>query len=141
MKSLVFSFFFLSSLTCYSQTLHIGSSKFNPPFETWTNQEHEYYGYDVDLIKDICKRLNVTCSYKAFMFHELFGALKNNEIDLVISSIIITKNRKKEFLFSIPYLGSYSQYITSAESSIDDPEDLFGKKIGVRQGVIPPKNN
>lgn len=135
MKFLVFGLYFLLSFTCYSQSLIIGSSKFNPPFETWMSQEQDYYGYDVDLIKDICKRLNAKCIYKAYTFHDLFGALQNRDVDLVISSMIITKEREKYFLFSLPYLESYSQYITSAHSSIENDDDLSGKRIGVRMGT------
>ncbi len=135
MKILVFFLYFLSSVSCYSQSLVIGSSKFNPPFETWTNQEKDYYGYDADLIKNICSRLNISCTYKAYLFHKLFGALQNNEVDLVIASIIITSQRQNEFLFSLPYLASYSQYITSAKSRIESPDDLVGKRIGVRLGT------
>ncbi|WP_298624982.1 transporter substrate-binding domain-containing protein [uncultured Legionella sp.] len=135
MKLLVFTLSFLFSLSCYSQALIIGSSKFNPPFETWTSHENDYYGYDVDLIKTICKRMNVKCTYKAYLFHELFNAVNNNEVDLVIASIIRTEKREKDFLFSIPYLESYSQYITSTKSSINNTDDLSGKRIGVRMGT------
>lgn len=136
MKSFVLFILCISSVFCYSKTLTIGSSKFNPPFETWASQESTYYGYDIDLMMEICKRLNVACKFKAYTFNDLFAATKSNEVDLVISSVIITKTRQKQFLFSIPYLESYSQYITSADNaSINTPDDLYGKKIGVRKGT------
>ncbi|KTD50960.1 transporter substrate-binding domain-containing protein [Legionella quateirensis] len=136
MKSFVLFILCISSLFCYSQSITIGSSKFNPPFETWASQESAYYGYDIDLMVEICKRLNLTCKFKAYTFNDLFSATKNKEVDLVISSMIITKSRTKQFLFSVPYLESCSQYITSNDNStINTPDDLYGKRIGVRKGT------
>lgn len=122
------------STSCFSETLNIGSSKYNPPFETWAS-DNSVYGYDIDFMMEICKRLNVTCQFHPYSFDNIFNALKEKKIDLVISSIIITPNRQKEFLFSLPYLESNAQYLTANYSDINTLAELYGKRIGVKKGA------
>lgn len=119
----------------YSQTLTVGSSKFNPPFETWASESNVRYGFDFDFMTEICKRLKVHCEFKPYLFDDLFEALKQGEVHVVISSIIITESRKEKFLFSLPYLASNSQYLTNASSKLNEADDLYGKRIGVRIGT------
>jgi arginine transport system substrate-binding protein len=118
--------------TSHAQTLVIGSSKFNPPFETWADHSSMMYGFDSDLMTEICKRLKVKCEFRPYAFDDLFDALKKQKVDVVISSMIITEGRKEKFLFSLPYLASNAQYFANDNSKLQDPDDLYGKKIGVR---------
>ncbi|HFD2332997.1 TPA: transporter substrate-binding domain-containing protein, partial [Legionella pneumophila] len=82
-----------------------------------------------------CRRLHATCAFEAYIFDDLFPALKNRKVDLVIASMIITDERKKLFIFSLPYMESNSQYITTIHSKINTFDDLQDKKIGVRKGT------
>jgi arginine transport system substrate-binding protein len=137
MKLLAFFIYIICSSTSYSQTLVIGSSKYNPPFESWANKDNLYYayGYDIDFMNEICRRSNYSCQYKAFGFDELFTVLKEHKIDLVISSIIVTDSRKRQFAFSLPYLESNAQYMANVNSRIAKITDIHGKKVGARQGT------
>ncbi|HCC3092449.1 TPA: transporter substrate-binding domain-containing protein, partial [Legionella pneumophila] len=91
--------------------------------------------FDIDLMQEICRRLHATCAFEAYIFDDLFPALKNRKVDLVIASMIITDERKKLFIFSLPYMESNSQYITTIHSKINTFDDLQDKKIGVRKGT------
>lgn len=135
MKLLLFLLSLIYSTLSYSFTLIIGSSRYNPPFETWTSHNQVYYGYDVDLMMEICRRMNATCEFVPYPFDQLFNVLKNNKVDLVISSIIVTDERKKDFLFSLPYLESNAQYLVNSDSAIHTVVDLYGKKVGVKGGT------
>ena len=135
MKIITIIFCFVFSISSYCQTLLIGSSKYNPPFETWTAQQKMPYGYDIDFMNEVCKRLHATCEYKPYSFDELFVALEQDKVDLVISSIIISAYREDEFLFSLPYLESNAQFLTYSNSPISSFKDLSGKKIGIRSGT------
>lgn len=134
MKVLVFLLYLICTTIAFSQTLVIGSSKYNPPFETWVNKDNQYYayGYDIDFMNEICRRLNYVCEFKPYGFDQLFTSLKNREVDAVISAIIVTDNRKELFAFSLPYLESSAQYLTNTKSAINKMTDLVGKKIAAR---------
>ncbi|CEG57024.1 transporter substrate-binding domain-containing protein [Legionella fallonii] len=137
MKLLAFFVSLISFSISYSYTLTIGASKYNPPFETWANKDGHYYayGYDIDLMKEICKRLNAECKFKPFDFDELFPVLEEKKVDLIIASIIVTSERKERFAFTLPYLESNAQYITNSNSSIDKLTDIHGKRVGARKGT------
>ncbi|HAU2465055.1 TPA: transporter substrate-binding domain-containing protein [Legionella pneumophila] len=135
MKLLQLLLFIIISSNSYSLNLTIGTSKFNPPFEVWYGNNSSLHGFDIDLMQEICRRLHATCAFEAYIFDDLFPALKNRKVDLVIASMIITDERKKLFIFSLPYMESNSQYITTIHSKINTFDDLQDKKIGVRKGT------
>ncbi|HAU1654702.1 TPA: transporter substrate-binding domain-containing protein [Legionella pneumophila] len=135
MKLLGLLLFIIISSNSYSLNLTIGTSKFNPPFEVWSGNEKPIYGFDINLMQEICRRLHANCTFEAYVFDDLFPMLKKHKVDLVIASMIITDERKKDFLFSLPYMESNSQYITNIDSEINILQELYGKKIGVRKGT------
>lgn len=135
MKLFKILLFAVISCNSYSFNLTIGISKFNPPFEVWSGNQNSLYGFDIDLMNEICLRLKANCTFEAYIFDDLFLALKNRKVDVVIASMIITDDRKESFIFSLPYLESNSQYITNFDSAISSLPDLYGKKIGVRKGT------
>ncbi|HHT9952464.1 TPA: transporter substrate-binding domain-containing protein [Legionella pneumophila] len=135
MKLLQLLLFIIISSNSYSLHLTIGTSKFNPPFEVWSGNQNPIYGFDIRLMQEICRKLHATCAFESYVFDDLFPTLKKRKVDLVIASMIITDQRKKDFLFSLPYLESNSQYITNLESEISTMQELYGKKIGVRKGT------
>ncbi len=137
MKLLTFFISLIGFSISYSYSLTIGSSKYNPPFETWANKNDHYYayGYDIDFMREICRRLNAECQFKPFDFDELFPVLEEKKVDLIIASIIITSSRKEHFAFSLPYLESNAQYITNSDSTINTLSDIHNKKVGARKGT------
>ncbi|WP_367608053.1 transporter substrate-binding domain-containing protein [Legionella sp. W05-934-2] len=112
------------------QTLYIGTMAFNPPFSLRLDTEGHLYGFDISFMNEICKRIQANCVYKQMPFEDLFPALNNHTIDLAISGIIITPERQKDYLFSLPYFVSNGIFIVHTDEfkSIDN---LRNKKIGV----------
>jgi len=111
--------------------LIIGTSQLNPPFETLLEGTEHFFGFDIDIMMEICRRINRQCQFKPFLFTELIPAIENGGIDIAIASIIITPARRKIALFSIPYLQSEGRFITLNDSKIESPEDMPGKVVGV----------
>ena len=123
----------------YAQTLLIGTTSQNPPFSSLADQKDHFYGFDIDIMGEICKRIKLSCTFTPSIFNELFTKLQTGKIDIAIAAIVITKDRQQQFLFSLPYLESYAQFITKSNSSINTPKDIQNKKVGVRRGT-PFKN-
>ncbi len=112
--------------------LRIGTIFDNAPFEIITNKESgQFIGFDIALMEEICKRLKATCTFKGVYFDELFKLVENGEVDLAIAAIIITPERREQFLFSLPYKESHVQYITHHNAPFQDVEDLKNQKIGI----------
>lgn len=93
-------------------------------------------GYDIDLSNLLAKQLGVQVQFKNIVFDDLFTALQQNQIDMIISAVTITPERQKKYEFSNPYLNAGEIIITQKNNTvIKSPTDLKGKKIGVQQGT------
>ncbi|KGP62463.1 ABC transporter substrate-binding protein [Legionella norrlandica] len=120
----------------YALSLTIGTLSYNPPYEVQlTNtKKEEFYGFDIDIMDEVCRRIQAKCQFKAILFSDIFTQINTGEIDLAIGTISITPERSENYLFSLPYKTSYSQFLTLANSNIKKVDDLKGKIIGVYKG-------
>ena len=117
----------------YAQTLTIGITGSNPPFSSRIDQHNHFYGFDIEIMDEVCRRMKVQCQYSAMRFDDFALAIDTNKIDLAIDSIIITPEREKKYLFSQSYLTSRVQFLTNKTSYINSLNDMKGKRVGVRQ--------
>lgn len=128
-----FLFFLIFNAVAYPRTLNIGTLSHDPPF-SFEEISGTLSGFDIDLMHEICRRIQTQCNFKTLNFHNIFSALNSGEIDLAIAAIIITPERRKQFLFSLPYKFNNLQYLTLAKSSIQKQTELTGKNVGVYVG-------
>ena len=119
----------------YAQTLIIGTTSQNPPFNSLADQKDHFYGFDIDMMAEICKRIHLQCKFKPIVFNDLFTELDAGNINLAIAAIIITPSRQEHFLFSLPYLESNAQFMSQLQSTINGPNDIISKKVGTRRGT------
>lgn len=121
---------------CYSETLIVGLNRFIPPFIMSADDKGHYIGFSIEIITAICEEMKVTCQYKTLQFKDAFTAAIEGKVDLVIGNTMITPERKKLVLFSIPYLRSQSVILTMADNQIKMLNDLAGKKVGIERGTL-----
>ena len=131
MASRIFWILLLIAPFTYGNTLTIGTMSYDPPLSIKINEKNNFYGFDIDIMSEICKRIQATCNYKPFTFSQLFTAVDKREIDLAIASISISKEREQLYLFSSPYYFSQAQFVTISKSPISTLEALTGKRIGL----------
>lgn len=74
-------------------------------------------------------------------FESLLPSLLKGEIDLAISSLVITKQRAKYIPFSIAYSDSYARFITTDGKQYQNitKETLDNKRVGVLKGTVYTK--
>lgn len=133
-KCLIFLLFFpLSAL--FAEPIIIGTTSENPPFNSLADKKDHFYGFDIDIMDEICHRLKLTCQFTPVVFNNLFIELDTQEINLAMAGIIITPNRANNFLFSLPYLKSKAQFICKFSSTLQAITDLKNKRVGVRRGT------
>lgn len=118
-----------------ARPLLIGTTSQNPPFNSLADNRDHFYGFDIDIMSEICRRIHQTCTYTPMVFNKLFSALKAEKIDLAVAAIIITPTREEEFLFSLPYLSSNAQFMALNKSAISSVKELVNKRIGTRIGT------
>lgn len=131
----IFLCFFLIS-THSKEPIQIGIFPLMPPFIMAINGKSQYVGFDINLIDEICLRLERQCQLIPLNFSGLFAAINSNAIDLGIGNLTITKERMKSHLFSLPYLPSNAQYASMEEKPYQSIPELRQKKIGVNQTQV-----
>lgn len=83
--------------------LRVGLSADYAPmeFERTVNGQREYAGIDIELAKKIAKDHGVKLKIVNMQFDSLLGALKTGKIDVIISGMTPTDERKKKSTFLI----------------------------------------
>ncbi|WP_114570915.1 transporter substrate-binding domain-containing protein [Exiguobacterium flavidum] len=87
-------------------------------------------GYDVEVVKEIAKRIDVKVTFKEMGFDGMLTSVDSGQVDLAANDITITDERKTKFSFSQPYKYTYGTAIVrkSDLSGISSIEDLKGKR-------------
>ncbi|MBN9061372.1 MAG: amino acid ABC transporter substrate-binding protein [Rhizobiales bacterium 65-9] len=126
---------FASSAAYAAETLRVGAYPSNPPWE-FKNAQGEFEGFEVDMVKDIAKRLGMPLEISDLGFQALFAATSAKRIDLAISTITITKERLKSQSFTQGFYDSDGAMATQVGSRIKSLADAKGAIIGVLSSSV-----
>ncbi|MDR1147971.1 MAG: amino acid ABC transporter substrate-binding protein [Spirochaetaceae bacterium] len=98
------------------------------------NDQNEIVGYDVDLAKEVCRRLGWELVPQPIDWNAKEQELAAGEIDCIWNGFTITEERKKAILFSPPYLKNAQIVVVKQTSPINTLKDLAGKRVGTQTG-------
>ncbi|MFS2225911.1 lysine/arginine/ornithine ABC transporter substrate-binding protein [Pantoea sp. B65] len=116
--------------------LKLGIDPTFPPFE-YKNAQGEIVGFDVDIGKAVCAKMQRKCVFVENSFDGLIPALKARKFDAILSSLSINDERKKSIDFSAPLFTTPAYLITHKNSGLSSgADDLTGKQVGVQQGSV-----
>lgn len=117
------------------QNIRIGTDPTYAPFES-KNSQGELVGFDIDLAKELCKRINTQCTFVENPLDALIPSLKAKKIDAIMSSLSITEKRQQEIAFTDKLYAADSRLVVAKNSDIQPTvESLKGKRVGVLQGT------
>lgn len=114
-------------------TLLVGSDIPYEPFEF--GRAPNYQGFDVDIVNEIAKRLDLKAKFQKTPFDPIFRNLAQGRFDMVASASTITPERQKTVDFSDPYFPADQSLTVKAGSDITSVEDLAGKRVGAQLGT------
>lgn len=115
--------------------LKMGLNDTYPPME-FRDEMHNLVGFDVDLGQEIGKKLEVKTEIKTNDWSGIILSLKSKKYDMILSTMSITDERKKEINFSEPYIvGGQKLVVKKDEKNIKSEKDLKGKIIGCQMGT------
>ena len=117
----------------YDGLLRVGIDKEFPPF-TYMNDAGEYTGFDIDLAREVCRRMNYAVVITPIDWGAKEEILAGGDIDCIWSAFTI-KGREETYLFTEPYLKSGQCYLTRADSEIYEEDDLEGGSIAFQIGT------
>ncbi|MEK1886867.1 MAG: ABC transporter substrate-binding protein [Phyllobacterium sp.] len=133
MGMLIATGLFAAALAIAADTIVVGAYPANPPWE-YKTASGDFEGFEVDVVKEVAKRLNMKPEFQDMGFQALFAATSSGRIDFAISSISITNDRLKNQSFTQPYYDSDGTVVGKADSTIKSLDELKGKTIGVIAG-------
>jgi polar amino acid transport system substrate-binding protein len=115
--------------------LRVGLDPTYPPFEV--DDGNGVYGLDVDLAKAIAEDLGVTVQFVYFGYDGLYDALATNQVDVLLSALVIIPERTRDFAYSDPYFNAGEILIVASENdTIESMADLGGQTVAVELGSL-----
>lgn len=115
-----------------SGKLVVGTEGLYFPVTYFDEDTKELTGFDVEVVRELGKRLGLEIEFKTMEFDGLLPALRNGQIDVAANDFTITEERLEKFDFTMPIKHSYGSALVREDGSsgIETVEDLKGKKVG-----------
>ena len=105
-----------------------------PPY-SFLNDKNEEDGFDVDVVKEVAKRLGVKSKIETPSWEVIAAGHWRGRWDICICSMTPDEKKAKGLDFVAPYYSSPAVLVTNATgSSINSVSDIEGKRIGIEQG-------
>ena len=119
------------------KVLRVGTDADYPPFEYYQETTKSYIGFDIELIQGAAREAGYSkVEFVDLEFNNLLPALKDGQVDAVISCMNITDERKAIADFTEPYLNSANVAVATAGTKPGGIEALKGKRVAVEIGSI-----
>jgi polar amino acid transport system substrate-binding protein len=98
------------------------------------DENNEIVGYDVDLAKEVARRMGIELVLQPIDWNAKEQELNTGEIDCIWNGFTITEERKQNLLFSPPYLKNAQVIVVKGNSPVNTLKDLAGKTAGTQAG-------
>ena len=106
----------------------------NFPPMGFRDDKSELVGFDIDLAKEVGRRLGIEVIFKAIDWNAKEVELNGKRVDVLWNGLTITEARKEKILFTTPYLENHQIIIVKTESPITTKAGLANKVVGVQDG-------
>ena len=121
-------------------TLRVGTSGLTEPM-SFVGESGALIGYDVELTRLLAREMNAKIELKSMGFDALVSGLQSGKLDLVLSNLNITPERREIIDYSDPYLLSDSVLvIANGDGAYDLPflRSYFGagSRVGIGTGSV-----
>ena len=91
-------------------------------------------GYDIDLGKEVAKRLGVEFKAQPIKWDAKDAELNSGAIDCIWNGFSINDERLAAFSFTEPYLNNAQVLVTRKADKITSLAEMAGKKVGIQAG-------
>lgn len=117
----------------YSGELVVGLDENFPPMG-FRDESGELIGFDIDLAREVCKRLGIRLTLCPIEWDRKEEELDSGRIDCIWNGLSVTEERAETMLLSEPYLKNELVFALRSYSDIQNTGDLRGKTVGVQSG-------
>jgi polar amino acid transport system substrate-binding protein len=121
-----------------TKILRVGTSSDSAPW-SFKDEQDNFVGYDMDLIREIAKRMGAEVQITDMSFDALVAAVQTEKVNVAICSMGAKEERKKLVDFSQMYHQQLNVYAAREDSTItiNSAEDIVNYTIGVESGTLP----
>ena len=98
------------------------------------DDDNQIVGYDIDLAKEVAKRLGVKLEPQPIDWNAKEQELNTGKIDCIWNGFTITDERQKAMSFTKPYLRNAQVVVVKKGSPHSTLASLKGKKVGLQAG-------
>jgi polar amino acid transport system substrate-binding protein len=106
----------------------------NFPPMGYRDEKGEIIGFDIDVAKEVSSRLGVELIVQPINWDTKEKELNTGKIDCIWNGFTIKEDRKKNVLFSEPYMRNKQVLVVTDKSGYSKLSDLEGKKLGLQAG-------
>jgi polar amino acid transport system substrate-binding protein len=100
----------------------------------YRNESNEIVGYDIDLAKEVTRRMGIALVPQPIDWNAKEQELHTGEIDCIWNGFTITEERKQNVLYTPPYLKNAQVIVVKGNSPVQTLKDLAGKTAGTQAG-------
>lgn len=100
----------------------------------YRDDDSNIIGYDIDLAKEVSKRLGVEFKAQPIDWDAKEMELSTGKIDCIWNGFTMTKDREEALSFTKPYLNNEQVLVVRKDSGIKTLADAAGKVIGLQSG-------
>jgi polar amino acid transport system substrate-binding protein len=112
--------------------MRIGVDASYPPFAVATATD--LFGLDIDLGQALAKRLDVPVRFVNMGFDGLYDSLKNDQVDVLLSALLIDASKTGGVRYTIPYYDAGLVLVSDAGQSFDSMRGLPGYALAFEFG-------
>jgi len=98
------------------------------------DENNEIVGYDVDLAREVTKRMGVELVLQPIDWNAKEQELNTGKIDCIWNGFTITPERAEALTFTKPYLKNAQVVVVKSDSPFKTLADLSGKTVGLQAG-------
>ena len=96
------------------EKLSIGTEGTYPPF-TFHDDKGKLTGFDVEIAREVAKRLRVEPEFLETQWDAIFAGLDSKRFDMIANQVGIREDRNEKYDFSDPYITSSAVLIVHEE--------------------------
>lgn len=120
----------LTGLSARADTLQVGI--LDSRMMGFRDQSNQLTGFEAELAQQICDRMQRQCDLTLQPFSSNLDGVKSGQLDMALSSILVTEARKQYLIFSERYMRSVSSYIGNP----DRQPKYRPARVGVVSGSV-----
>lgn len=98
-------------------TIRVASEGAYAPWN-FTNAEGELDGFEIELMRDLCERMDAECELVSQAWDGMIPALQAGRYDAIMAGMSITEERREVIAFSRPYATTPAVFVAPDDSAL-----------------------